>query len=146
MDLLIETGSKFAPSRKVRHAESDGSPAAQLLLDFAQFEREMTADRTPTRCISGRRRTVNGGHAPYGYRAENKRLVVQRREAFVFGSCFIGSRRPLACPVKDELINEAGTTARMGMEQDGMDQIFGIPRTAVSYSLTNSALRVNMRR
>ena len=53
-----------------------------ILLDFAQFEREMTADRTRDKMYQRAEKGLwNGGHAPYGYTAENKRLVVDSKNS-----------------------------------------------------------------
>jgi site-specific DNA recombinase len=53
-----------------------------ILLDFAQFEREMTADRTRDKMFQRAQKGLwNGGHAPYGYAAINKRLIVHAEEA-----------------------------------------------------------------
>jgi site-specific DNA recombinase len=60
-----------------------------ILLDFAQFEREMTADRTRDKMHQRAQKGMwNGGTIPYGYRSENKKLVRDETEAprvqFVF--------------------------------------------------------------
>jgi site-specific DNA recombinase len=53
-----------------------------VLLDFAQFEREMTADRTRGKMFQRAQKGFwNGGNVPYGYIAENKRLLVNMEEA-----------------------------------------------------------------
>jgi hypothetical protein len=53
-----------------------------ILLDFAQFEREMTADRTRDKMHQRAQKGMwNGGNVPYGYRNENKRLVKDETEA-----------------------------------------------------------------
>jgi site-specific DNA recombinase len=53
-----------------------------ILLDFAQFEREMTADRTRDKMHQRAEKGMwNGGNVPYGYRNENKRLVRNEEEA-----------------------------------------------------------------
>ena len=60
-----------------------------VLLDFAQFEREMTADRTRDKMYQRAQKGLwNGGNVPFGYALENKKLVVHGTEAdhlrFVF--------------------------------------------------------------
>ena len=49
-----------------------------VLLDFAQFEREMTADRTRDKMHQRAQKGLwNGGNVPYGYKAENKEVDFQ---------------------------------------------------------------------
>ncbi len=69
------------------------SPAGRMVLNvlmtFAQFEREMTSDRIKDKMLATRRRGMwTGGIAPYGYRIEDKRLVPDPKGAeavrFVF--------------------------------------------------------------
>ena len=53
-----------------------------VLLDFAQFEREITADRTRDKMHQRAQRGLwNGGTCPYGYQVENKQLVPHEVEA-----------------------------------------------------------------
>lgn len=55
-------------------------PAGRMLLNilmtFAQFEREMTSDRIKDKVLASKQKGMwTGGVAPYGYRVENKHLV-----------------------------------------------------------------------
>jgi site-specific DNA recombinase len=53
-----------------------------VLLDFAQFEREMTADRTRDKMFQRAQKGLwNGGNVPYGYDAESKKLIANSQEA-----------------------------------------------------------------
>src|SRR5271156_4774445 len=53
-----------------------------VLLDFAQFEREMTADRTRDKMHQRAQKGLwNSGNVPYGYKDENKRLIANTDEA-----------------------------------------------------------------
>jgi len=63
-------------------AESMGRLTLNLLLSFAQFEREMIADRTRDKIAASRRRGKwTGGAVPLGYEVQDKRLVVNELEA-----------------------------------------------------------------
>lgn len=62
------------------------SPSGRLLrnimLTFAQFEREMTAERTRDKLAQSAERGLwNGGIVPYGYKNVDKRLVINEKEA-----------------------------------------------------------------
>jgi site-specific DNA recombinase len=83
MDVFERNGVKFVSVTQSLDTQNPmGRLLRNVLLDFAQFEREMTADRTRDKMYQRAQKGLwNGGHAPYGYRAENKRLVVNTEEA-----------------------------------------------------------------
>ena len=62
------------------------TPAGRLLrnimLTFAQFERELASERTKDKMLERAKKGLwNGGLVPYGYKRENKRLIVNPKEA-----------------------------------------------------------------
>ena len=64
------------------------TPAGRLLrnimLTFAQFERELASERTKDKMLERAKRGLwNGGLVPYGYKRENKKLVINPKEAEV---------------------------------------------------------------
>src|SRR5215470_5912773 len=83
MDLFDRYAVKFVSvTQSLDTQNPTGRLLRNILLDFAQFEREMTADRTRDKMYQRAQKGLwNGGHAPYGYRAENKRLAVHPEEA-----------------------------------------------------------------
>src|SRR5258708_26937677 len=59
-----------------------GRLALNVLLSFAQFEREVTAERIRDKITASKRKGMRmGGPVPLGYDVENKRLVVNPEEA-----------------------------------------------------------------
>ena len=61
---------------------SMGRLTLNILLSFAQFEREVTAERIRDKIAASRRKGIwMGGVPPYGYRVENRKLVVDETEA-----------------------------------------------------------------
>ena len=69
------------------------TPAGRLLrnimLTFAQFERELTSERTKDKLLERAKKGMwNGGNAPYGYRRENKKLVINKKEAEIIRLIF----------------------------------------------------------
>ena len=53
-----------------------------ILLSFAQFERELAGERIRDKFLQSRKRGLRmGGWPPLGYEVENRRLVVVEREA-----------------------------------------------------------------
>jgi hypothetical protein len=66
-----------------------GRLVLNILLTFAQFEREMHADRIRDKQLAMRRRGLwTGGVPPYGYDLENGRLIVNDKEAAVVRRIF----------------------------------------------------------
>ena len=62
------------------------TPAGRLLrnimLTFAQFERELTSERTKDKLLERARKGFwNGGRPPYGYERKNKKLVINKKES-----------------------------------------------------------------
>ncbi len=83
MDLFERCGVKFVSVTQSLDTQNPmGRLLRNVLLDFAQFEREMTADRTRDKMYQRAQKGLwNGGNVPYGYAAENKRLIFDTEEA-----------------------------------------------------------------
>jgi len=83
MDLFDRFGVKFVSVTQSLDTQNPmGRLLRYVLLDFAQFEREMTADRTRDKMHQRAQKCLwNGGNVPYGYASENKRLIVHPEEA-----------------------------------------------------------------
>ena len=69
------------------------TPAGRLLrnimLTFAQFERELASERTKDKALERARKGMcGGGWAPFGYSRENKKLVVNKKEAEIIRFIF----------------------------------------------------------
>ena len=69
------------------------TPAGRLLrnimLTFSQFERELTSERTRDKMLERARKGLcNGGFTPYGYSRQDKKLVVNPKEAEEIKSIF----------------------------------------------------------
>jgi DNA invertase Pin-like site-specific DNA recombinase len=67
---------------------ADSDAMAQLLLNvlisFAQFERQMIAERIRDKVVASRRRGIwTGGNVPFGYRIEGRKLLPDPAEAAV---------------------------------------------------------------
>jgi DNA invertase Pin-like site-specific DNA recombinase len=60
---------------------SMGRLTLNVLLSFAQFEREVTAERIRDKIAASKRKGMwMGGHVPLGYRVENRKLVIDEVE------------------------------------------------------------------
>ncbi|MFZ4695940.1 MAG: recombinase family protein, partial [Verrucomicrobiia bacterium] len=83
MEFFDKYGVTFvATTQALDTSTPTGRLMRNILLDFAQFEREMTADRTRDKCQQRAEKGLwSGGNPPYGYTNENKRLVKHPEEA-----------------------------------------------------------------
>src|SRR3954454_5823039 len=68
---------------------SMGRLTLNVLLSFAQFEREVIGERIRDKFAASRRKGMwMGGWAPYGYRVENRKLVINEEDAKLVRSIF----------------------------------------------------------
>src|SRR5712692_2917591 len=131
MDLFDRNGVKFVSVTQSLDTQSPmGRLLRNVLLDFAQFEREMTADRTRDKMYQRAEKGLwNGGNVPYGYVAENKRLMVNAEEGervrFIFHRF---ADAPSLAGLRDEL-HRRGWYTRSGKpwSKTALDQILRNP-------------------
>ncbi|WP_192177980.1 recombinase family protein [Mesorhizobium amorphae] len=68
---------------------SMGRLTLNILLSFAQFEREVIGERIRDKFAASRRKGMwMGGNVPFGYRVENRKLLIQDEEAATVRSIF----------------------------------------------------------
>lgn len=61
---------------------SMGRLTLNVLLSFAQFEREVTGERIRDKIAASKKKGIwMGGNVPYGYRVENRKLLVEPHES-----------------------------------------------------------------
>ena len=81
--------SFVAVTQAFNTSTSMGRLMLNVLLSFAQFEREITAERIRDKHAASKARGLwMGGHVPFGYKAVNNRLVVHEPEAAVVRHLF----------------------------------------------------------
>jgi DNA invertase Pin-like site-specific DNA recombinase len=118
MERLRKAGAFFiSVTQPFLSADSDAM--AQLLLNllmaFAQFERQMIAERIRDKVTASRRKGLwTGGNVPFGYSATERRLVVLQDEALVVQRMFglFVEQRSDAAVVRD--LDARGTRTRTG--------------------------------
>ena len=70
-------------------ADAMGRLTLNMLMSFAEFEREMIAERTRDKIAAARRKGKwTGGPVPLGYDAVDRKLVVNEPEAHVVQEIF----------------------------------------------------------
>jgi DNA invertase Pin-like site-specific DNA recombinase len=89
-NLFDKAGVSFVSvTQSFNTADSMGRLMLNVLLSFAQFEREITADRIRDKVAASKARGMwTGGHVPFGYRLENRKLIVIPEEAKVVRHLF----------------------------------------------------------
>ncbi|MBM3950792.1 MAG: recombinase family protein [Rhodospirillales bacterium] len=98
---------------------SMGRLTLNILLSFAQFEREVIGERIRDKFAASRRKGMwMGGHPPLGYEVKDRKLVVNETEAATVRAIFerfvkIGSATILA-----RTLTEEGITKRKGLSID----------------------------
>jgi DNA invertase Pin-like site-specific DNA recombinase len=99
---------------------SMGRLTLNVLLSFAQFEREVTAERIRDKIAASKKKGMwMGGAVPLGYRVENRKLVIHPEEAETVRQIFrlyleIGSVRRLK-----EKLDEVGILTGIRAKRDG---------------------------
>jgi site-specific DNA recombinase len=131
MDLFDRNGVKFVSVTQSLDTQNPmGRLLRNVLLDFAQFEREMTADRTRDKMHQRAQKGLwNGGNVPYGYTAQNKRLTINADEAtrvrFMFDRF---AEVPSLAKLRDDLHRRGWyTRSRKPWSKAALDQLLRNP-------------------
>ena len=121
VDVFDEKGVSFVSvTQQFNTTTSMGRLTLNVLLSFAQFEREVTAERIRDKVAASKKKGMwMGGVIPLGYRSENKKLVVDTEEANTVRHLFtryleLGSVKQLS-----EEAKEQGLVGRITRQKDG---------------------------
>ena len=110
MDRFNQAGTAFVSvTQNFSTADAMGRLTLNMLMSFAEFEREMIAERTKDKIAAARRKGKwTGGTVPIGYKAIDKKLVVDEVEAPIIREIFdlYEQHRSALCVAK--LLNEKG--------------------------------------
>ena len=83
IDVFDKHGTSFVSiTQQFNTTTSMGRLTLNILLSFAQFEREVTGERIRDKIAASKRKGMwMSGCPPLGYKKENKKLVVEEKEA-----------------------------------------------------------------
>jgi site-specific DNA recombinase len=117
---------------------SMGRLTLNVLLSFAQFEREVTGERIRDKIAASKKKGIwMGGSVPLGYRVENRKLIVDSDEAATVRMIFeryleLGSMPALLAELHDKSV-------RTRLRQNTSGPIGGVPYTRgpLGYLLKN---------
>ena len=120
IELLDEHGVTFVSiTQQFNTTTSMGRLTLNILLSFAQFERELTGERIRDKFLQSRQRGLwMGGHPPLGYDVRNRKLMVNDAEASLVRDIFhrflqVGSATKLV-----QELNAAGHRTKRGKPFD----------------------------
>jgi DNA invertase Pin-like site-specific DNA recombinase len=90
VDTLDKAGASFVSvTQSFNTTNSMGRLTLNVLLSFAQFEREVTSERIRDKIAASKRKGMwMGGPVPLGYRLEDRRLVIDDCEAAIVRALF----------------------------------------------------------
>jgi len=109
-----ERGAAFVSvTQNFSTADAMGRLTLNMLMSFAEFEREMISERTRDKMTAARRRGKwTGGPVPFGYQAVEKKLVVDEQEAAVVREIFALYIEHGSAMRVSRLLNERGRAKR----------------------------------
>jgi len=114
-----------AVTQQINSATSMGRLMLNVLLSFAQFEREVTGERIRDKIAASKAKGMwMGGPLPLGYDVENRRLVPNEREAKLIRHIFqrfveLGSSTALVKELKLDGVTSKAWTTQDGKTRDG---------------------------
>jgi site-specific DNA recombinase len=116
-----------------------GRLTLNVLLSFAQFEREVTGERIRDKIAASKKKGLwMGGVVPYGYRVENRKLMVENAEASDVRLIFELYCQLRSIPALIRELESRGIRSRVRKLTSG-EEIGGIPLTTgpLSHMLGN---------
>ena len=114
VDRLDAAGTSFVSvTQSFNTATSMGRLTLNMLLSFAQFEREVTAERIRDKIAASKRKGLwMGGNVPRGYQADGRTLKIDTSEAATIRTLYdLYLAHDTILPVK-ERADELGLTSR----------------------------------
>ncbi len=126
VEIFDQHGVSFsAVTQQINSATSMGRLMLNVLLSFAQFEREVTGERIRDKIAAAKRKGMwMGGVPPLGYDVDNRLLVINESEAAIVRRIFeemltIGSPTQIAANLTAEGITTKAWTTQEGQTRSG---------------------------
>lgn len=121
MERLNAAGASFVSvTQNFSTADAMGRLTLNMLMSFAEFEREMISERTRDKVAAARRKGLwTGGRAPLGYDVKDKRLVVNEYEATVVREAFELYLQHQQASTVARLLNEVGRKTKRHEARSG---------------------------
>ena len=139
--------SFVAVTQQFNTTTSMGRLTLNVLLSFAQFEREVIGERIRDKVASSKRKGIwMGGNLPFGYDVHERKLIVNQEEAEIVRGIFdryleLGSVRFLANELRQRGIVSSARVSKKGNARGGKK----LSRGALYYLLSNPIYRGEIR-
>ena len=116
VEVFDQQGVSFsAVTQQINSATSMGRLMLNVLLSFAQFEREVIGERIRDKVAASRKRGMwMGGFVPLGYDVRDRKLVVNDAEADLVGAVFTGFVETRSGTVLLRRLREGRATTKRG--------------------------------
>src|SRR5215207_5778217 len=130
VELFDQHGVSFVSvTQSFNTTTSMGRLTLNVLLSFAQFEREVTGERIRDKIAASKKKGLwMGGHVPLGYRVEKRKLVIHEHEAATVRLIFERYLARGSLPSLQEELREGGVRTRARPLASGKT-IGGVPFT-----------------
>jgi DNA invertase Pin-like site-specific DNA recombinase len=126
VDVLDEAGASFVSiTQAFNTTTSMGRLTLNVLLSFAQFEREVISERVRDKVAASKRKGIwMGGTVPLGYDVVDRKLIINKGEAAIVRSIFrryleLGSVRELMTALAADRIRTKVQIMRDGSKRGG---------------------------
>jgi site-specific DNA recombinase len=121
MERFGAAGTSFVSvTQNFSTADAMGRLTLNMLMSFAEFEREMIGERTRDKIAAQRRRGKwTGGTVPLGYGVEGKRLVVNELEAVLVREVFALCLQQRSTLAVARLLNESHRSTKRHVAANG---------------------------
>lgn len=121
MDRFNRAGAAFVSvTQNFSTADAMGRLTLNMLMSFAEFEREMIGERTRDKIAASRRKGKwTGGLVPLGYDVVEKKLVVNDLEAIVVRELFSLYEQHRSAMTVARLLNKAGRATKHHRANNG---------------------------
>ena len=121
MDRFNRAGAAFVSvTQNFSTADAMGRLTLNMLMSFAEFEREMIAERTRDKIAAARRKGKwTGGSVPLGYQIMDKKLVVDEVEAVLVREVFDLYLEHVSALEVARLLNQRGLATKRHQAKNG---------------------------
>ncbi len=121
MERFNAVGASFVSvTQNFSTADAMGRLTLNMLMSFAEFEREMIGERTRDKMAASRRRgRWTGGPVPLGYQVKEKKLIVDDLEAIQVREVFDLYLEQRSALVTAQVLNERGRTTKRHLAATG---------------------------
>lgn len=128
VELFDQYGVSFVSvTQAFNTTTSMGRLTLNVLLSFAQFEREVTGERIRDKIAASKKKGIwMGGVIPYGYRLDERKLLIDEQEAEHVRLIFRSYLELKSLPKLQQFLKDKGIRSRVRKMSDGRT-IGGIP-------------------